>query len=34
MDEESMWRGFYEKLQKQKSIEEQVHDTRLVWNNF
>ncbi|CAH2241747.1 jg16314 [Pararge aegeria aegeria] len=28
MDEESMWKGFYEKLQQQKSVEEQVHDSR------
>ncbi|KPJ04264.1 hypothetical protein RR46_01548 [Papilio xuthus] len=28
MDEESMWRGFYEKLQQQKSVEEQVHESR------
>lgn len=30
MDEESMWKGFYEKLQQQKSVEEQVHDSRYV----
>lgn len=29
MDEESMWKGFYDKLQQQKSIEEQVHDSRI-----
>ncbi|XP_045535970.1 protein unc-13 homolog 4B isoform X3 [Papilio machaon] len=29
MDEESMWRGFYEKLQQQKSVEEQVHESRI-----
>lgn len=32
MDEESMWKGFYEKLQQQKSVEEQVHDSRYVNN--
>lgn len=30
MDEESMWKGFYEKLQQQKSVEEEVHDIRYV----
>lgn len=29
MDEESMWKGFYEKLQQQKSIEEQVHESKI-----
>ncbi|XP_041980361.1 protein unc-13 homolog 4B isoform X3 [Aricia agestis] len=29
MDEESMWKGFYEKLQQQKSREEVVHDMRI-----
>ncbi|CAK1555317.1 unnamed protein product [Leptosia nina] len=28
MDEESMWKSFYDKLQQQKSLEEQVHDSR------
>lgn len=28
MDEESMWKGFYEKLQQQKSVDEQVHESR------
>ncbi|XP_050348302.1 protein unc-13 homolog 4B isoform X3 [Nymphalis io] len=29
MDEESMWKGFYEKLQQQKSVEEKVHDSQI-----
>uniref|UniRef100_A0A2H1V6Q3 SFRICE_011864 n=1 Tax=Spodoptera frugiperda TaxID=7108 RepID=A0A2H1V6Q3_SPOFR len=29
MDEESMWKGFYDKLQQQKSIEEQAHDYKI-----
>ncbi|XP_075975493.1 C2 and C2B_Munc13-like domain-containing protein staccato isoform X3 [Anticarsia gemmatalis] len=29
MDEESMWKGFYEKLQQQKSIEERVHESKI-----
>lgn len=28
MDEESMWRGFYDKLQQQKSVEQQEHDSK------
>lgn len=30
MDEESMWKGFYDKLQQQKSVEEQEHDRQYV----
>ncbi|CAK1585383.1 unnamed protein product [Parnassius mnemosyne] len=29
MDEESMWKGFYEKLQQQKSTEEKVHESKI-----
>ncbi|XP_047522368.1 protein unc-13 homolog 4B isoform X5 [Pieris napi] len=29
MDEETMWKSFYDKLQQQKSVEEQVHESRI-----